>query len=163
MSALPPVTKSIVVPLLRADAFDLFTRRLGEWWPLAQRSVTRDAVGCDVEPRVGGRLFERTRDGAELTWGVYKVFEEPVRVVFTWHPGAPESAATEVLVRFTDLATGTRVDLEHTGWERLDERASFVRGLYEGGWVGVLERFAARASEAEPPAWIDTPGCVDRT
>ena len=159
---LPPVRKSLVVPLAREIAFDLFTRRLGEWWPLAQRSATVDARSCDVEPRVGGRLFERTRHGTESLWGVYSVFDEPSRVVFSWHPGAPESAATEVRVVFTEVGEATRVDLEHRNWEKLGDRAALVRGFFEGGWIGVLGRFTAIASNEDFPEWIETPGCLER-
>jgi uncharacterized protein YndB with AHSA1/START domain len=163
MTGLPPVRKSVVVPLERAAAFELFTRRLGEWWPLTHRSATKDAVYCTVEPYVGGRLFERTRFGTESVWGVYLVFEEPSRVVFTWHPGATEETATEVEVTFSAIERGTRVDVEHRHWERLGARASFVRELFDGGWVGVLERFVARAEGVSPQPWVDTPGCIDKT
>lgn len=162
-TALPPVRKSVVVPIDCAAAFDLFTRRLGEWWPLAHRSATLDAVSCDVEPHAGGRLFERTRDGGESTWGRFRVFDEPRRLVFSWHPGAPETAATEVEITFTPLAKQTRVDLEHRDWERLGERASFVRGLFDGGWVAILDRLVALASGAPDLPWTDSPGCIVRT
>ena len=96
-SALPPVRRIITVPLSRAEAFDLFVRRLPEWWPLETRSVgLENAVSCHVEACLGGRLFERSRSGEESCWGTFLAFAEPERVVFTWHPGAPASIATEV-------------------------------------------------------------------
>jgi len=163
MSALPPVEKSVVVPLGPADAFDLFVRRLAEWWPLATRSVyVDDAASCHVEARVGGRLFERSRQGVEATWGTFKVLDEGVRAVFTWHPGLPETAATEVEVTFTPLGAGTRVDVVHRDWERLGARASFVRGLMDGGWPGVLARFEARARGERDLPPVTGPGCVPR-
>lgn len=163
MSDLPPVRRSIVVPLDRASAFDLFTRRLPEWWPLEHRSVTAGALSCHVEPRLGGRLYERTQAGGEAPWGAFTVWEEPDRVVFHWHPGVPEAAATEVEVTFTPVGDATRVDLEHRGWERLGARASFVRAAFEGGWPGVLERFGALAASREAPPWASTPGCLTRS
>ncbi|HEX6244709.1 MAG TPA: hypothetical protein VFZ61_27510, partial [Polyangiales bacterium] len=58
-AALPPVRRIIAVPLPLNEAFDLFVRRLPEWWPLKTRSVGLDqAASCHVEPHVGGRLFE---------------------------------------------------------------------------------------------------------
>src|ERR671930_69990 len=87
---LPPVRKSVTVPLTARDAFDLFVRRLHEWWPLETRSVfLQNAASCHVETHVGGRLYERARDGAEESWGRFTVFEDGRRVVFTWHPGIP--------------------------------------------------------------------------
>jgi uncharacterized protein YndB with AHSA1/START domain len=163
VSRLPPVQKSIVVPLGRADAFDLFLRRMSEWWPLSTRSVSLgNAVSCHVEARPGGRLYERDRQGGEHVWGRFKVFEEGVRAVFSWHPGLPEAAATEVEVTFAPAGEGTRVDVEHRDWERLGARASFVRGLMDGGWPGVLARFGARARGAAELPSVEGPGCIPR-
>ncbi|AGP41847.1 hypothetical protein [Sorangium cellulosum] len=41
----PPIRRSPIVPLSRADAFDLFVRRIADGWPLATRSVGRPG-GC---------------------------------------------------------------------------------------------------------------------
>lgn len=163
MSALPPVKKSVMVPLGAQAAFDLFVRRLAEWWPLSARSVhLENAASCHVDARVGGRLFERSRDGAEATWGTFKVLDEGARAVFSWHPGIPEAAATEVEVTFTARGAETRVDIEHRGWERLGARASFVRGVMDGGWPGVLARFEALARGAAVLPPVTGPGCLSR-
>ena len=161
MSGLPPVRRSVTVPLARTQAFDLFVRRLPEWWPLATRSVwLEQAASCHVEPRVGGRLYERTHDGREAHWGTFLLWDEPGRVVFAWHPGFPEAAATEVEVRFVAEGARTRVELEHRNWDRLGERASFVRGMFAGGWAPVLARFEALArGDAELPP-VEGPGHI---
>jgi uncharacterized protein YndB with AHSA1/START domain len=162
-SPLPPVRKSVAVPLSPTAAFDLFVRRLPEWWPLAARSVfLHAAASCHVEAHVGGRLYERSRDGREETWGRFTAFEDGKRVVFTWHPGMAETSATEVEIVFVPTRSETRVDVEHRGWERLGPRASFVRSIMEGGWPGVLARFEARARDAEDLPAVDGPGCIDR-
>jgi uncharacterized protein YndB with AHSA1/START domain len=163
VTTLPPVHRSVIVPLDQRAAFDLFVRRLGEWWPLATRSVAlADAESCEIEPRVGGRIFERTRAGMESDWGVLLAFEEPSRLVFSWHPGMPPATATEVEVTFVPTGDQTRVDVEHRHFERLGDRAAFVRALYEGGWPGVLARFETLArGDHELPA-VDGPGCIPR-
>jgi uncharacterized protein YndB with AHSA1/START domain len=51
-------------------------------------------------------------------------------------------AATEVEVRFTPDGAGTRVELEHRGWERLGATAAESREGYNGGWNEVLARYA---------------------
>jgi uncharacterized protein YndB with AHSA1/START domain len=162
-NALPPVRKSVFVPLSPDLAFDLFVRRLHEWWPLAARSVfLQDAASCHVEPHVGGRLYERHRDGREETWGRFVAFEDGKRVVFTWHPGIAETSATEVEITFLSVDLETRVDVEHRRWERLGQRASFVRGVIDGGWPGILARFEALARGAEELPPVEGPGCIDR-
>jgi uncharacterized protein YndB with AHSA1/START domain len=161
VSSLAPVRKSVVVPLTTSNAFDLFFRRLPEWWPLLTRSVSlANAVSCHVETSCGGRLYERARDGQEHTWGRFLLFDDGERAVFTWHPGIPESEATEVEVRFVPLGNSTRVDVEHRRWERLGARASFVRAMMDGGWPGVLARFDRLAVGAPDCPTVAGPGCI---
>ncbi len=160
--ALPPVLKSIVVPLQRDAAFDLFTRHINEWWPLQTRSVSGRAVTCVVEGRVGGRIYETTSSGEVLVWGEVLIWDEPARLVFTWlAPGLPETAATEVEVRFASGADSTRIELEHRQWERLGALAATLRGTYDGGWPGILARFEAMAAGKLLPGPPAEPGCGD--
>ncbi len=51
-------------------------------------------------------------------------------------------------MRFAADGEGTRVDLEHRGWERLGDIASEAREGYESGWPGVLELYRAAAEVA---------------
>src|SRR5262249_32277363 len=117
---------------------------------------------CHVEPRRGGRVFERGRDGREEEWGRVLLWDEPRRVAFTWHPGMPEETATEVDVSFRSLGEETLVELEHRLWERMGERGAFVRSLYEGegGWPGVLRRFSELAAGAPQLTSVVGPGCA---
>jgi hypothetical protein len=46
-----------------------------------------------------------------------------------------------VRVRFTAEAEGTRVRLEHAGWEVYGEKALETRSHYAEGWAGVLAHF----------------------
>jgi hypothetical protein len=162
MTDLSPIRRSVVVPLDPRAAFDLFVFRISEWWPLATRSVLLgNAVSLHFEPRVGGRFFERGRDGREEPWGTVLAWEEPTRVAFTWHPGMADTMATEVEVRFTGSTRETLVEVVHRNWERMGERAALVRGLYDGsaGWPGVLERFVQRAAGDGQLAPVTGPGC----
>lgn len=147
---LPPVRKSVTVKRSPADAFRLFTEGIGRWWPMHTHSVGQaDAVSVVMEPRPGGRLVERTRDGAEHEWGRVTAWEPPSRVVFTWHPGRGEDTAQEVEVRFTAAGDGARVDLEHRGWDVLGDDGKRTRDEYEQGWEPVfVQGFGMTASGA---------------
>ena len=136
------VRRAVTVERPLEDAFRVFTEGLGSWWPIATHSIAKDAVESVVmEGRAGGRLYERTTDGAESDWGRMLVWEPPRRVAFEWHiTGVP----TEVEVRFTPEGERTRVDLEHRCFERLEDGAE-RRESYNNGWVTVLERYAAAA------------------
>jgi hypothetical protein len=158
---IPPVVQSLHVPLEPALAFDLFVRRLPEWWPLATRSVWLDkAVGCRVDARIDGRIIEDGPDGAEEHWGTFRRFNEASDVLIDWHPGLPATSATEVEVHFRAVSTGTMVALEHRHWERLGERGSFVRSLYANGWTPIFARFERFAALDRDLPGVTGPGCI---
>jgi uncharacterized protein YndB with AHSA1/START domain len=133
------VRKSVTVRRSVEEAFRVFSEGVATWWPLQTHSVgERSAKTCVLEGRVGGRFFERQEDGTEAVWGTVTVWEPPQRLAFTWHPGRDESTAQEIEIRFTPVDGGTRVELEHRGWEKLGERAEEARNEYESGWDFVL-------------------------
>ena len=142
-----PVRKTIEVSCGPADAFRLFTDEINSWWPLATHSVGgSDAVSCHFEARDGGRIFETLEDGTTHLWGTITAWEPSARVVFSWHPGRDATTAQEIELRFIGISRGTRVELEHRGWERLGDRAEETRAGYETGWVPVLAVYAERCS-----------------
>lgn len=149
--SIPPVVKTIVVARSADDAFNLYTRELGKWWPHATHSLGGDKV-ADVlmECRTGGRVFERWRDGSEKLWGTILVFEPPKRLVHTWHVSTDPDHASEVELRFEALgADRTRLTLEHRHWERMSgAQAQETRDSYNQGWEGVfVDRFATHAGK----------------
>ena len=138
-----PIRKSITVPMPPEAAFRRFTEGIAGWWPLATHSVSASAeAACAIEGWVGGRIFETGPDGAEYLWGTVTAWAPPERLAFTWHPGRSEDTRQEVEIRFRAAGEGTRVDLLHTGWERLGEKASETRSGYDAGWAVVLGRYA---------------------
>jgi uncharacterized protein YndB with AHSA1/START domain len=141
------IRKSIAVACPAQAAFRVFTEQIGSWWPLATKSVGLERSETLVlEPRAGGRFYERTADGEEVEWGEVLVWEPPQRLVFSWHPGRGPESAQEVEVRFLRERDGTRIELEHRGWERLGDRAEETLAHYVGGWDEVLERYAEAAT-----------------
>lgn len=138
-----PVRKSITVALGLEPAFRRFTEGIAGWWPLATHSVSGAAdASCAIEGRIGGRIVETGPDGAEHLWGTVTAWEPPRRLAFTWHPGRTADAHQEVEVTFRPAGEGTRVELVHTGWERLGARAGEARAGYDAGWDVVLGRYA---------------------
>ena len=141
-SRIEPLRRAVDVRCPPAEAFRLFTDQIDAWWPLATHSVGQaKAAGCVFESRVGGRIYETHDDGSLHLWGTVTAWEPPARVVFSWHPGRDASTAQEVELSFTDTGVGTRVELEHRGWEILGDRAAGTREAYDSGWAGVLSLF----------------------
>lgn len=142
---LPPVTKTVTVDWPPAAAFRHFTDEIAAWWPLRSHSVGGErAQSVIFEGRVGGRIYETIAGGEESTWGTVTGWDPPRRVAFTWHPGHSPSIAQEIEVRFEPVGTGTRLELTHSGWERLGKLAARARRGYSLGWGYVLQLWAGR-------------------
>lgn len=141
------IRKSVTVNCTVEDAFRVYTKQLAEWWPSATHSVEEENVETVIfEGREGGRFYERAKNGAEHTWGTILVWDPPNRIVHSWHPGRGEDTAQEVELTFASDGEGTRVELVHTGWERLGDRMAESMASYDAGWDRVLGRYAEAAN-----------------
>jgi uncharacterized protein YndB with AHSA1/START domain len=137
-------------------AWRVFTEKIGTWWPLATHKIGKaKAVEAVIEPRVGGRWYERGDDGSSCDWGCVLAWEPPARLVLSWDINADwqydPNLKTEVEVRFSaDGKGGTRVELEHRKLDRYGARREEMRGIFdsEGGWTGLLTSFTG-AADAE--------------
>ena len=137
-----PVQKAVTVPRSVEEAFALFTDGIDGWWPLATHSIFKNRAAKAVfEGGVGGRLYELSSGGEEGVWGTVQVWEPPTRIVYSWHPGRGEETAQEVEVTFEPSGAGTRVAIEHRGWEKAPDR----RAGYDVGWDLVLGHYVTAA------------------
>jgi DNA-binding transcriptional ArsR family regulator len=135
-----PVTKTRELGVGVEVAFELFTTRIAEWWPVASYSIHHEDV-ADVrfEGRVGGRVVEITNDGTEYSWAHVLAWDPPNRLALSWYPDVEPIASSIVEVRFTPLSEArTRLDLEHRGWEEFGPEGAGLRDRYESGWDAVL-------------------------
>jgi uncharacterized protein YndB with AHSA1/START domain len=133
------VGKSVLVDADPETAFRVFTDRIQTWWPLDRHGI----FGEEVEGLAfrDDQIVESAKDGREAVWGKVLAWEPPTRLQFTWRPGfADETPDTELEVTFTPEGDGTRVELVHSGWEKLEDGAKSRAG-YDGGWDGVLEAY----------------------
>ncbi len=97
--------------------FDAFTGDIALWWrPNALFSFTPRSPG--VMAFEDGRLVERLASGKVFEVGQVRVWERGARLVFGWRQAsfAPDQD-TEVEVRFEPVDEGTRVTVEHRGWD----------------------------------------------
>ena len=65
-------------------------------------------------------------------------WEPPNRLVLAWNILEREGDLTEVEVQFHPEGDGTRVELEHRGWENVVLEAPAKRDDYDTGWGYVL-------------------------
>jgi uncharacterized protein YndB with AHSA1/START domain len=124
-------------------AFSVWTSKFGIWWP-RDHTVTGDPAELVLEGRQGGRIYERTLAGARHEWGEVTAWDPPRRLAYVWHLGRDRAEATAVDIKFVSEGEArTRIEIEHSGWERLGELADTWREQNRAGWDAVLPHFAA--------------------
>jgi hypothetical protein len=135
-----PLRLSLEVDCTPEDAFAVWTQRFSLWWP-ADHTVTGDPDLVTLEPRLGGRIYERGADGVEHEWGEVTVWEPPSRLGYLWHLTRERTDATQVEIAFRTNGSGTRVEIEHRGWERLGSDADLWRTRNQAGWSTLLPHY----------------------
>jgi hypothetical protein len=101
-----------------------------------------DGVEVVLEPRLGGRIYERGPDGTESEWGEVTLWEPPGRLGYLWHLRRDRADATDVLITFNGQPDGTtRMEIEHTGWERLGAGGQDWRDRNLGGWTTLFPSY----------------------
>jgi DNA-binding transcriptional ArsR family regulator/uncharacterized protein YndB with AHSA1/START domain len=153
------VTKSILVDVESARAFEFFLDQQ-RWWPLASHHMAESpAEAVVLEPFIGGRWYERAGDGSETEWGRVLAFEPPHRILLSWWMSAdwrhaPESdMVSEIEVTFlVESPNRTRVVFEHRHLERYgDDAQRMYAGLDKPNAAeAVLRAFRAGVATAKP-------------
>lgn len=140
------IRKSLRVERPPEVSFRVFVDAIGEWWPKGPSFNGKVMTDMVIEGRIGGRFFQRYEDGTEYEIGRINAYEPPALVGFTWR--APSwDRATQVQIRFTPEGSGTRVELEHSGWEQADNLRE-ASNNYDKGWEPILGHYQTRANSA---------------
>jgi uncharacterized protein YndB with AHSA1/START domain len=144
----PDVRKSVRVPASADDAFRVFTQRPIEWLP-PEHTFIKNPQSVTMEPRVGGRFYERGADGTEITRGTIMEWAPPGRLVMTWRigpgwqPVSDDEKASRIEVEFAAAGPGvTDVVLTYTQLYRHGEIAGAIRSAVAAPGPGEsLERY----------------------
>jgi len=150
---------SVTVPVPPAEAFQIYTERQIEWQPPEHLTV-KDPESVTMEPRAGGRFYERGADGTEAVRGTITVWEPPRRLAVTWRIGpgwqlAPDDENASVIeVEFNPAGPeSTEVVFTYTHLERHGEMAPVLRAAIASPGPGsAVERYA-EAVKRHAAAW----------
>ena len=114
------VLVSIRIAAEPSRIFEAFTDEIGQWWQpnsLFRLSAGRPGTLLFV-PGPAGRLVEIKPNGREFVVGEVRTWDPPHRLVLSWREEAfDDDQETELHVRFEAVDGGTRVTVEHYGWD----------------------------------------------
>ena len=146
IAPIAPIVRTVQVKAPPARAFELFTAHMAKWWGKAIGK--NPAVDVVIEPRVGGRWYQRDAEGNETQWGKVLAWQPPARLLLAWQIncewGYDPALLTELELTFAPAeGGGTVVRLEHRNLERFGVDARGHAERLGGGWPKKLGTFAA--------------------
>ncbi len=124
-------------------AFALFTEHTERWWRRDLRFRWGEPAGVmRFEGGSGGRLLEVLDQGAPFEVGRVLAWEPGARLSFEWR-GRDFAAGerTEVEIRFEPAPGGTRITLEHRGWDALRPQHRTRHGLSGPAFEAMIGMF----------------------
>jgi uncharacterized protein YndB with AHSA1/START domain len=144
------VRAAILVDAPIERAFRVFTEDFDQIKPREHNMLGVEIEEIVIEPRAGGRVYDRGVDGSEYQWARVLTFEPPGRLVISWDLNpqfqieTDHDKTSEVEIRFiAESAERTRVELEHRNLDRHGEGWESAREAVggEGGWPLYLRRY----------------------
>jgi hypothetical protein len=138
------IVKSVVLPLAPAATFELFTRRIGAWWPAGARHTEDPASEIFLLESAG--FYERARDGREVELGFVRSWDRPNRIVLDFFIATGPEKPTEVEIAFVAQGPGTQVTVTHRPTAASEPRWTEWAPRYERAWGYVLAAFSLAAA-----------------
>ena len=137
-----PLRLSFDVACPAEHAFRVWVSGISTWWP-RDHTVTGEAELIVLRGGVGGRIYERTADGAEHDWGEVTVWETPTRPGYLWHLAGTGPPPPRWIRFLPQGDAATRIEIEHRGWERLGAEGEQWRERNLAGWQTLLPHYLA--------------------
>ena len=136
-------------------AFQVFVDEFDRWWPREYTWGQANFAEIGIEPKMGGRCYERDKDGNERVWGKVLAFDRPHHIVIAWQispdrtPEESEATASRLDVRFSPLDGGrTNVLVVHRDFFRHQGDWEKYRNDMAGkkGWPMIIAAYAGAAT-----------------
>jgi len=148
------ITLNRSVDATPAKAFEVFVDRLATWWPKANTWAGDKLQTIVIEPKYGGRCYERGPAG-EQVWGKVLTVDRPSHLVYTWQiradrtPEPSEASASRVDLRFIALPTGkTEVLLVHRDFPRHGDGWEKYKADMAKTWPGLMDAYLKALADA---------------
>ena len=146
------IRKTLTVNAPIDRAFAVFASRMGDWWH-KEHSIAKGTTQADVviEPRAGGRWYEKGADGSEHQWGKVLAYDPSHRLVLAWQLNRDfvydPNFETTVEVSFEEQDGAHPRPFEHRDLERMGADAVQLFESMDGGWGLLLDLYKAAADQ----------------
>lgn len=146
------IRKELLVEASQEIAFNVFTGKMGLWWPKTHHIGTSPMVDSIVEPKTDGRWYSTHEDGSEVNIGKVLAWDPNGRLVLAWQVTGQfkydPSIITEVELNFIpEGPTTTRVKFEHRDIDKLTGGEKVIENM-DGGWWFILNQYKEVANAA---------------
>ncbi len=136
------IKKEFTVAASQQTAFEVFTDKIGLWWPKTHHIGTTDMVDSIIEPFVNGRWYSKHVDGSEALVGRVLTYQPYHLLVLGWQVNSDfkcdPDLTTDVVVEFiAEGPTTTRVKFEHKDIDKLNKVAESMGQ----GWGKILQLY----------------------
>jgi len=138
-------------------AFQVFVDEFDRWWPRDYTWGKDSLASIGIEPKMGGRCYERHKDGSEREWGKVLAFDRPHHIVIAWQISPDrtqeesDATASRVDVRFSPMDDGrTNVLVVHRDFFRHQGDWEKYRNdmAAKQGWPMIIAAYAAAVTPA---------------
>jgi len=145
VTKLNSISKEVLVRASQETAFNVFTKKIDQWWPKTHHVGKCPMVESVLEGKTGGRWYSRHEDGSEVTIGKVLTWDPYCRLILAWQIDGnfkyDPQLETEVIVNFVPEGSGTtRVTLEHRDLQKLAGGAKIVEDM-DQGWGMIMDLY----------------------
>ena len=119
----------------RETLFEAWTHKENMVHWMGPGEVTCEKVEIDLTEGGEYQIFMKTPDGPMTAYGKYKNIDPPNTLSFTWGWRQNDLEGTLVTLTFKEVAEGTELTLEHTGFPQKE----FAQH-HEMGWTSIIEK-----------------------
>jgi len=145
-----PIHRTIEVAVPPERAFELFSSRMHDWWPMGHSISDDPRVGIEMEAHVDGWWGQIGENGTRAQWGKVLAWNPPGQLLLAWQISEEwqfdPALVTELELTFTPIGMNTLVTLEHRNLERFGESAEKIAEQLRNGWPGVVQAYADLAN-----------------
>lgn len=136
------VERNILIDAPPERVWQGWVDEINAWWSRPYYIDAERVTGLRFEPRLGGLFVEEWGQDAGYLIGQIIEWLPPRRLAYTWSEKSWSGITTIVRLELFPEGDGTRLALQHEGFERLPDGAD-QRAGYEKGQADLLDKLKA--------------------